>query len=311
MATTTNPITEQNSPATPHKAGFVNIIGKPNVGKSTLMNAMIGERLSIISSKAQTTRHRIMGMLNGDNFQIIYSDTPGIMEPAYELHKAMMNFVDTSLEDADIVLLVTDLFDEPNAAELAKKLKKVQAPIFLLINKIDLTSQEKVNEKMLFWQENLGKEVTIKEIIPVSALQNFNITRIFDLILEYLPENPAYYSKEDFTDKPERFFVAEMVREQIFANYTKEIPYCCEVVVTDFKEDENIIRIRCEILVERASQKGILIGQKGEKLKKVGTVARKNMENFFNKKVFLEQHVKVEPDWRNKRNLLEKFGYAG
>jgi GTP-binding protein Era len=302
---------EKETPKSIHKAGFVNIIGKPNVGKSTLMNAMIGEKLSIISSKAQTTRHRIMGMINGEDFQVIYSDTPGIMEPAYELHKAMMSFVESSLDDADIILFVTDMFDEPATEELIRKLKKIKAPIFLIINKVDLASQEKVAEKITFWKQTLGSEIEIKEIIPVSALKSFNITKIFDLILQYLPENPPYYSKEDFTDKPERFFAAEMVREQIFANYTKEIPYCCEVVVTGFKEEENIIKIRCEILVERKTQKGILIGKNGEMLKKVGTEARKNMEQFFNKKVFLEQHVKIEPDWRNKKILLERFGYSG
>jgi GTP-binding protein Era len=300
----------ENLISTPHKAGFVNIVGKPNVGKSTLMNAMTGEKLSIISSKAQTTRHRIMGMLNGENFQIIYSDTPGIMKPSYELHKAMMSMVETSLEDADLVLLVTDMFEEPAVDELLEKLRKVKSPILLLINKIDLMTQEKVVEKMKFWQDNLGNKITITEIIPVSALTGFNIEKIFDLILTYLPEHPAYYDKDSLSDKTERFFAAEMIREQIFFNYTKEIPYCCEVRIMNFKEEENIIRISAEILVERATQKGIVIGKNGEKLKKVGTEARKNMEKFFSKKVFLEQHVKIEPDWRNKKAMLEKLGYS-
>lgn len=295
---------------TPHKAGFVNIIGKPNVGKSTLMNAMTGEKLSIISTKAQTTRHRIMGMINGENFQIIYSDTPGIMKPAYELHKAMMSMVETSLEDADLIILVTDMFEEPAVEELLQKLRKVKSPILLIVNKIDLLTQEKVNAKIDFWKETLGKEITITEIIPVSALKGFNIDKIFNLILEYLPEHPAYYDKEELSDKTERFFAAEMIREQIFFHYTKEIPYCCEVMISSFKEDANIIHIYAEILVERSTQKGIIIGKNGEKLKKVGTVARKNMEKFFNKKVFLEQHVKVEPDWRNKKALLDKLGYS-
>jgi GTP-binding protein Era len=295
---------------TPHKAGFVNIIGKPNVGKSTLMNAMTGEKLSIISTKAQTTRHRIMGMINGENFQIIYSDTPGIMKPAYELHKAMMSMVETSLEDADLIILVTDMFEEPAVEELLQKLRKVKSPILLIVNKIDLLTQEKVNAKIDFWKETLGKEITITEIIPVSALKGFNIDKIFNLILEHLPEHPAYYDKEELSDKTERFFAAEMIREQIFFHYTKEIPYCCEVMISSFKEDANIIHIYAEILVERSTQKGIIIGKNGEKLKKVGTVARKNMEKFFNKKVFLEQHVKVEPDWRNKKALLDKLGYS-
>ncbi len=295
---------------TPHKAGFVNIIGKPNVGKSTLMNAMIGEKLSIISSKAQTTRHRIMGMLNGVNFHFIYSDTPGLIYPASVLHKAMMSMVETSLDDADLIILVTDMFEEPAIDELMEKLRKVKSPILLIINKIDLMTQEKVNEKMAFWQENLGTKVTITEIIPVSALTGFNTAKIFDLILTHLPEHPPYYDKEELSDKTERFFAAEMIREQIFANYTKEIPYCCEVVIINFKEDENIIKIAANILVERDTQRGIVIGKNGEKLKKVGTEARKNMEKFFAKKVFLEQFVKVEPDWRNKKNMLEKLGYS-
>lgn len=301
----------ENPTNTPHKAGFVNIVGKPNVGKSTLMNAVTGEKLSITSSKAQTTRHRIMGMLNGENYQIIYSDTPGIMKPSYELHKAMMAMVETSLEDADMVLLVTDMFEEPAIDELYEKLKKVKAPILLIINKIDLMTQDKVVEKINFWQENLGSKINITEIIPVSALTGFNIEKIFNLILTHLPEHPPYYDKESLSDRNERFFAAEMIREQIFLNYAKEIPYCCEVRIMGFKEEESIIRISAEILVERATQKGIVIGKNGEKLKRVGTEARKNMEKFFAKKVFLEQHVKIEPDWRNKKAMLEKLGYSG
>jgi GTP-binding protein Era len=294
---------------TPHKAGFVNIVGKPNVGKSTLMNQMIGEKLSIISSKAQTTRHRIMGILNGDDFQIVYSDTPGIMQPAYELHKAMMDFVHTSIEDADVILLVTDMFDSPSVEEIVKPLRKATAKIILLINKIDLVAPEKVEEKKLFWQEALKDQIEIAEILPVSALEGTNTAQIFDLIIKYLPEHPAYYDKEAITDKPERFFAAEMIREQIFVTYTKEIPYCCEVIITSFKDEPTILKVRAEILVERPTQKGILIGHQGEKLKKVGMEARKNMEKFFGKKVFLEQYVKVEPDWRNKKNLLDRLGY--
>lgn len=288
-----------------HKAGFVNIIGKPNVGKSTLMNVMVGEKLSIITSKAQTTRHRIMGILNGEDFQIVYSDTPGIINPHYELHRAMMQFVNVSLEDADIILFVTDIFEKYDEEDVLKKLKTISAPILLLINKVDLAKQEQVEEKIAYWT----KIIDAKEIIPISALNNYNIEKVFDKILENLPEHPPYYPKDELTDRSERFFAAEIIREKIFMNYTKEIPYSCEVIVTSFKEEENIIRISAEILVERPTQKSIVIGKGGEKLKKVGTEARKDLEEFFQKKIFLEQHVKVEPDWRNKKNKLVSLGY--
>ncbi|HEY8401337.1 MAG TPA: GTPase Era [Cytophagaceae bacterium] len=290
---------------TSHKAGFVSIIGKPNVGKSTLMNRMVGEKLSIVTSKAQTTRHRIMGIVNGDDFQIVYSDTPGILKPMYELHKSMMKFVNYSLEDADIILFVTDIYEEFEENEAVKKLQKAEAPVFLILNKVDQADQEKVVQKLEYWKEKINP----KEAIPVSALEGYNIEKLFQLILDYLPVHPPYYDKEELTDKPERFFAAEIIREKIFQNYKKEVPYSTEVAIVSFKEETDLIRISAEIYVERATQKGIIIGNKGEALKKVGTEARKDMEQFFGKKVFLEQYVKVEPDWRSKENKLRNFGY--
>jgi GTP-binding protein Era len=289
-----------------HKAGFVNIIGKPNVGKSTLMNVMVGEKLSIITSKAQTTRHRIMGIINGTDFQIVYSDTPGIITPHYELHKAMMQFVNVSLEDADIILLVTDIFEKYDEEDVLRKLKTVSAPILLLINKVDLASQEQVNEKIAQWKAIINA----REIIPISAIKKYNTEAVFEKILAYLPEHPPYYPKDELTDRSERFFAAEIIREKIFLTYTKEIPYSCEVIITSFKEESDIIRISAEILVERPTQKSIVIGKGGEKLKKVGIEARKDLEEFFQKKVFLAQHVKVEEDWRSKRNKLISLGYV-
>ncbi len=289
-----------------HKAGFVNIIGKPNVGKSTLMNALVGEQLSIISAKAQTTRQRIMGIISGEDFQIIYSDTPGILTPAYELHKVMMQYVQTALEDADIVLFVTDLTDTLDDHPLLLRLAQLEIPLLLAINKVDLYKQADVVAKMSYWQEKLPKA----ELFPISALEKFNLERLFDVIMERLPEHPAYFDKEELTDKSERFFAAEIIREKIFLNYAQEIPYCCDVGIISFKEEANIIRINAEIYVERDSQKGIIIGKGGTMLKKVGTQARIDMEQFFRKKVFLEQHVKVVPDWRNQKNKLEKLGYV-
>jgi GTP-binding protein Era len=288
-----------------HKAGFVSIIGKPNVGKSTLMNALVGEKLSIITSKAQTTRHRIMGIINGDDFQIVYSDTPGIIEPKYELHKSMMRFVQTSLEDADVVLFVTDIYEKSGEEDLIARLRQIEVPLFLVINKIDLATQEQVTERISYWQAQINP----KEVMAVSALNSFNTERILQAIHENLPEHPAYFPKDEMTDKPERFFASELIREKIFLNYKKEVPYSCEVVVTEFKEKEDIIVIRAEIMVERATQRAIIIGHQGEAIKKVGTQARIDMEAFFGKKVFLEQHVKVEPDWRSKTRTLDRFGY--
>jgi GTPase len=293
---------------TAHKAGFVNIIGKPNVGKSTLMNALTGERLSIITSKAQTTRHRIMGILSGEDFQIIYSDTPGILKPIYELHKVMMNYVESALEDADIILFVVEVgekYDED--LPLLQRLAQTQTPLFVVINKIDKSQQEEVVAKMAYWQEKLNP----KEVIPVSALEKFNTERVLDQILQYLPAHPAYFDKDEMTDRTERFFASEIIREKIFLNYSQEIPYASDVVIILFQESDNLIRIAAEILVERDSQKGILIGKGGKMLKKVGTDARHDMEAFFGKKVFLEQFVKVEPNWRNQKLKLERLGYGG
>lgn len=288
-----------------HKAGFVSIVGKPNVGKSTLMNQLVGEKLSIITSKAQTTRHRIMGILNGDDFQIVYSDTPGIIKPMYELHQSMMRFVQSSLTDADVILFLTDIFEQYDENEVIEKLKKVQVPVFLLINKIDLAKEDQIAEKIEIWKEHFPEE----RIFCISALKNENVAIVFDQVLANLPLHPAYYPKDELTDKPERFFASEIIREKIFKNYKQEVPYACEVVITEFKDKEDILVIRSEILVERQSQKGILIGQKGLMLKKLGIEAREDLEKFFGKKVFLEQFVKVAEDWRKDRRKLDNFGY--
>jgi len=288
-----------------HKAGFVSIIGKPNVGKSTLMNALVGERLSIITSKAQTTRHRIMGILSGEDFQIVYSDTPGTLVPQYELHKSMMRFVNSSLEDADVILYVTDLYEKEEEESILNKLHKTDIPVLLVLNKIDLSKGTQAQDKLDFWKTLVKPD----QSVMISALQKENIEGVFDFILEKIPVHPPYFPKDELTDKPEKFFAAEIVREQIFLNYKKEVPYSSEVVISEFTEDEKIIRVRAEIYVERKSQKGIIIGHKGESLKKVGTAARLEMEKFFAKKVFLEQYVKVEPDWRKKQLKLNRFGY--
>jgi len=289
-----------------HKAGFVNIIGNPNVGKSTLMNAFVGEKISIITSKAQTTRHRILGIVNGDDFQMVYSDTPGILKPNYKLQKAMMKFVDTAITDADIILYVTDVVEKfDKNKEYIQKVKKTHIPVILLINKIDLSNQQELETLVDRWKELLPEA----EIFPVSALNKFNIEPVFNRILELLPENPPYFSKDALTDKTERFFVQEIIREKIFLNYNKEVPYSVEVNVEEFKEEEKIIRIRAIIYVTRDSQKGIIIGHQGKALKRVGTQARKDIEAFFEKKVFLETHVKVLKDWRDKDMNLKSFGY--
>lgn len=288
-----------------HKAGYVSIIGKPNVGKSTLMNQMVGERLSIITSKAQTTRHRIMGILNGPNYQIVYSDTPGIIQPKYELHRSMMRFVHSSLEDADIILFVTDLFEEYDEDDVINKLKHVQVPVLLLINKIDLAKEGDLEQKIQYWQERMPE----RQVIPISALQGENIGKVFDIVLESMPQHPPYFPKDEMSDKPERFFAAEIIREKIFLNYKKEVPYSTEVAIMEFKEDETIIRMRAEIYVERRTQKGIIIGKGGEALKKVGIQARQEMEAFFGKQVHLETFVKIQPDWRKHNTQLNRFGY--
>lgn len=290
-----------------HKSGFVNIIGNPNVGKSTIMNELVGEKISIITEKSQTTRHRILGIVSGDNFQIVYSDTPGIIKPKYKLQEKMMEFVTTSFEDADIFLYVTDVVENPKKnIEYIEKLSKVNVPVVCLINKIDLADQQKVEELQEFWKENLPNA----EIYAISALEKFNIEGLFDRIIELLPEGPAWFPKDQLTDKTERFIVSEIVREKIFKNYQKEIPYSCEVVVEEFKEEETIIRIKVVIIVERQSQKGIIIGHKGASIKKVGTQARIDIESFFEKKVFIEFFVKVKKDWRDNDKSLRDFGYV-
>lgn len=292
--------------AHPHKAGFVNIVGKPNVGKSTLMNILVGERLSIISPKAQTTRHRILGLTNSDHYQIVFSDTPGMLKPQYELHKSMMGFVNLSLEDADVILFVTDLFEtDDEIEEVIKRINESLIPVLLVINKIDLAKEGQLEEVTNYWTSRVKAQL----VIPISAKENFNTDRILPEILERLPEHPAFYEKEELTDRPERFFASEIIREKIFTNYKKEIPYSTEVGIEDFHEEEQIIRIRATIFVERNSQKGIIIGDKGKMLKKVGIESRIDLEKFFGKKVFLETFVKVEPDWRKNKAKLKKFGY--
>ena len=289
-----------------HKSGFVNIIGNPNVGKSTLMNALVGEKLSIVTAKAQTTRHRIMGIVNGDNWQIVYSDTPGILKPHYKLQESMMEFVDIAIGDADIIIYVTDVVEkkDKNVAYI-EKLNRLECPVIVVLNKIDLSTQEKVMETMAQWKELLPNA----EIIPVSATEKFNLEKLFDSILSHLPVSPPWYDKETFTDKSMRFFASEIIREKILLNYSQEIPYCTEVVIEEFKEGKERYDISAVINVMRNSQKGIIIGNKGAALKKTGTQARLDMEDFFQKKVFLQLFVKVEPDWRENRRKLRDFGY--
>ncbi len=289
-----------------HKAGFVNIIGYPNVGKSTLMNAMVGEKLSIITSKAQTTRHRIMGIVNGEDFQIVYSDTPGIVrDPAYKMHEYMNQYIESALLDADIVLLMTEVGLQFTENSVIERIKNSNIPVIVLLNKIDLSSQEKVMTEMNYWQQNIPQA----EIIPVSALEGFNIKKVFNSIVEKLPEHPPYYSKEELTNRTERFFVSEMICEKIFLNYKKEIPYSVEVAVESFKESDKLIKISAYIFVERDSQKAILLGHQGNAIKRTGTMAREEMEKFFDKKIFLQLTVKVNKGWRNDEKILNQFGY--
>lgn len=289
-----------------HKSGFVNIVGNPNVGKSTLMNALVGEKLSIITSKAQTTRHRILGIVNGEDFQIVYSDTPGVLKPNYRLQESMLNFSRSALQDADVLLYVTDVFDnnEKNK-DFVEKVKANTAPIILIVNKIDLIDEAKLIELVDKWKEVLPQA----EIFPISALSKFNVDVLLKRIKELLPESPPFFEKDQLTDKPARFFVTEIIREKILLNYDKEIPYSAEVEVEQFLEETSLIRIHAVIYVERDSQKGIVIGHGGKSLKKVGMEARKDIEAFFEKKVFLELFVKVEKDWRNKDAKLRNFGY--
>ena len=289
-----------------HKSGFVNIIGNPNVGKSTLMNAMVGEKLCIVTAKAQTTRHRIMGIVNGEDFQIVYSDTPGILKPVYRLQQNMMNFVDSAIGDADIILYVTDTVEKPDKnMEYVEKLSHLSCPVIIVINKIDISSQEKVRELMAWWQEKVPAAL----VLPASAQENFNLDAILNAVVERLPESPAWYDKDTFTDRNLRFFASEIIREKILLNYKDEIPYSCQVEIESFKEGEERYDISAIIYVMRDSQKGILIGKKGAALKKTGTAARIEMEDFFQKKVFLQLLVKVDPDWRENRRELRKFGY--
>lgn len=289
-----------------HKSGFVNIVGNPNVGKSTLMNRLVGERISIITSKAQTTRHRIMGIVNTDDMQIVYSDTPGVLQPNYKLQQSMLNFSQSALGDADVLLYVTDVIEKIDKnASFLERVKRTDTPVLLLINKIDQSNQKDLEDLTARWKEILPAA----EIIPVAALSNFHIDYVKQRIEALVPESPPYFEKDALTDKPARFFVTEIIREKILLYYQQEIPYAVEVVVEMFEEEAELIRIKSLIIVERDSQKGIVIGHRGQALKKVGTMARKDIERFFGKKVFLEMYVKVEKDWRNRDNILRAFGY--
>lgn len=291
-----------------HKAGFVNIIGNPNVGKSTLMNAFVGEKLSIITSKAQTTRHRILGIVNGEDFQVILSDTPGIIKPAYQLQESMMDFVKSAFEDADVLIYMVEIGEKELKDEsFFKKIVHSEIPVLLLLNKIDKSNQEQLEEQVQLWQE----KVPNAEIFPVSALEGFNVPQVFNRIVELLPESPAFYPKDTLTDKPERFFVNEIIREKILMHYKKEIPYSVEIDTEEFFEEEEIIRMRSIIMVERETQKGIIIGHKGAALKRVGVEARKDLEKFFGKQVHLELYVKVNKNWRSDSRQLRRFGYGG
>ena len=289
-----------------HKSGFVNIVGNPNVGKSTLMNLLVGERISIATFKAQTTRHRIMGILNTPEMQICFSDTPGVLKPNYKLQEQMLQFSESALQDADVLLYVTDMVETPDKnSDFLEKVKKQKAPILVLINKIDLSDQKALTEKVELWHEALPEA----EIIPISALHKFNIDNVLKRIQELLPESPAYFDKDQWTDKPARFFVTEIIREKILLYYDKEIPYSVEVVVEQFKETDKNIRINAVIYVERESQKGIIIGHQGVALKRVSTEARKSLEKFFGKSIYLEVFVKVDKDWRQSDRAMKAYGY--
>lgn len=289
-----------------HKSGFVNIVGSPNVGKSTLMNRLVGERLSIVTSKAQTTRHRILGIVNSEDYQIVFSDTPGVVNAAYKLHDQMMDYVNTSIQDADVLLFITDTKEqEMNHQETLERIAKLKIPVLCLINKIDLSDQEKVLERVNYWKEKLPQA----EVFPISALHDFNVDVVWNRIVELIPESPAYFDKDSLTDRPMRFFISEIIREKIFLNCQKEIPYACQVEVEEYIEEETITRIRALIIVERNSQKGIIIGKGGIMLKRIGRDARLEIEKFIEKKVFLETYVKVDKDWRTSDQKLKKYGY--
>ena len=289
-----------------HKAGFVNIVGNPNVGKSTLMNSLVGEKLSIITSKAQTTRHRILGIVNGEEFQLVLSDTPGVIKPSYELQSSMMDFVKTAIDDADILIYMIEIGESSLKDEnLFNKIKSSSIPVVVLINKIDLSNQEELENQVSEWSKKLPNA----EIFPISALKEFQVDNLLQRLIELLPESPPYFPKDQLTDKPERFFVNEIIREKILINYNKEIPYSVEILTEEFKEDEKIIRIRSVIMVERNSQKGIIIGHKGSALKKIGIESRKDLETFFGKQIHIELFVKVNKNWRSNHNQLKRFGY--
>ncbi len=289
-----------------HKAGFVSIVGSPNVGKSTLMNRLMGEKLSIVTSKAQTTRHRILGIMNEDEYQIVYSDTPGVVNSAYKLHDQMMTYVNTSLQDADVLLFITDIYeDEMNHVETLEKISKMKVPVLLLVNKMDKSDQEKLGERLTYWQEKLPNA----EIMPISALHGFAIQGVLDRIVELLPESPAYYDKDAISDRPMRFFVSEIIREKVFIHTRKEVPYATQVEIEEYIEEENITKIRALIIVERDTQRGIIIGKGGEMLKRIGREARLEIEKFIDQKVFLDTYVKVDKDWRASDQKLKKYGY--
>ena len=289
-----------------HKSGFVNIVGSPNVGKSTLMNRLVGEKLSIVTSKAQTTRHRILGIVNTDDYQIVFSDTPGVVNAAYKLHENMMGYVNTSISDADVLLFITDVKEtEMNHKETLERIQKLKVPVLCLINKMDLSDQENVKEKLEYWQSRLPNA----NVFPISALHGFNVDGVWEQILANIPESPPYFDKESISDRPMRFFISEMIREKIFIHCKKEIPYSTQVEIEEYIEEEDIVRIRAIIIVERNSQKGIVIGKGGEMLKRIGREARVEMEKFIDKKVFLETFVKVDKDWRGSEQKLKKYGY--
>ncbi len=289
-----------------HKAGFVSIVGSPNVGKSTLMNRLMGEKLSIVTSKAQTTRHRILGIMNEDEYQIVFSDTPGVVNSAYKLHDQMMTYVNTSLQDADVLLFITDIYeDEMNHVETLEKISKMKVPVLLLVNKMDKSDQEKLGERLTYWQEKLPNA----EIMPISALHGFAIQGVLDRIVELLPESPAYYDKDAISDRPMRFFVSEIIREKVFIHTRKEVPYATQVEIEEYIEEESITKIRALIIVERDTQRGIIIGKGGEMLKRIGREARLEIEKFIDQKVFLDTYVKVDKDWRASDQKLKKYGY--
>ena len=289
-----------------HKSGFVNIVGSPNVGKSTLMNQLVGEKLSIVTSKAQTTRHRILGIVNDEDYQIVFSDTPGVVNAAYKLHETMMDYVNTSIKDADVLLFITDTKEnEMNHKETLEKIKRLQVPVLCIINKIDLSNQEELTKKVIYWQEQLPNAL----IFPISALHGFSIDQVWNRILDLIPESPPYYDKESISDRPMRFFVSEIIREKIFLFTEKEVPYSCQVEIEEYIEEGLMVKIRALIIVERDSQKGIIIGKGGEMLQRIGKTAREEIEKFTGAKVYLENFVKVDKDWRSTDAKLKKYGY--